>query len=77
MNETEIIESIDDELDDIPELTVSQIKYIRDLQKQCKALVSDPESEFYEPDVDKRRAASRALMRKMEYERAKKRCQSC
>ena len=55
---------------DIPELTEAQIQYIKTQQARADALVSDPDSPNYEPDVTKRRTASRKLMREWEHDRS-------
>lgn len=59
---------MDKELD-IPELTEAQINYIKAQQVRADKVVSDPESEYFEPDEGKRKTAARALMRKWERER--------
>ena len=42
----------EDDADDCPELTSSQIEYLLSLQERCDRLVSDPESEYYEPRIE-------------------------
>lgn len=51
-------------------LSEEEINYIKGQQSKADALVSDPESEYFEPDESKRRTAARVLMRKWEEERA-------
>ena len=51
-------------------LSNEELEYLRSQQSKADALVSDPESDFYEPDESKRRTAARVLMRKWEEERA-------
>ena len=56
---------MDKELD-IPELTEAQINYIKSQQAKADKAVSDPNSEHYEPNPEKRKTVARALMRKWE-----------
>lgn len=61
-NNTDSLDIPDVDLD-IPELTESQIQYIRSQQSKATSQVSDPSSPYYEPDESKRFTASRRLMR--------------
>lgn len=55
---------------DIPELTESQMRYIRSQQVNADTEVSDPSSPYFEPDEYKRHTAARVLMRKWEREKS-------
>ena len=50
----------------------AELSYIDELQSKADTLVSDPDSSFYEPQVEKRRTAARQLMAHWEDERAEK-----
>lgn len=56
---------------DIPELTEAQINYIKSQQDKADKAVSDPNSEYYEEEPEKRKTAARALMRKWEREKCR------
>ena len=51
-------------------LSNEELEYLSSQQSKADDLVSDPESEYFEPDETKRRTAARVLMRKWEEERA-------
>ena len=57
---------------DLRDFTREELNYIDALQIQADDIVSDPESQFYEPDKHKRFTAERQLMRKMEEEKAQR-----
>ena len=52
--------------------TSSELDHISSQQSKADALVADPESPYYEPDVNRRLTASRELMGHWEDEKAKR-----